>query len=575
MYVSLRGSNLRRMAGLLLVSGLVLCLNLAAQGQIPAKKAAPKKAEPASPGVVNIEEQTTLINKRLAEKWIENKFKTADRCDDFTFIRRASLDIIGRIPKMTEIDQFMNDPPSVRRSMLVDRLLQSPEYVTTWATMWTHWLMTRTGERIYREQVNLWLEEMFQQENMSFKDMVEKLITATGKTNENGAVGYILYHLGGAIPGNELAKNGQFDMVPVTSRTVRMFLGYQIQCTQCHDHPFNADWKQNHFWGVNAFFRQTERVGNPAMRAQNQMGPVQLTLKDNADFNKRGIIFFEKRNGVFLPSEPVFLDGSRLPKNAQGTRRQQLAKFITNHKNFSRAYVNRMWAHFFSRGLNAKPASDDFGEHNEVIHDELLTELGDAFAKAGYNPRSLIRWICNSEAYNLKVTANKTNDQPEAEAYFSRMLLKSMSPEQLLESLITATKPEVGQNAAALKKFREDWMNRLVVNFGDDEGNEGNYNGTVVQALLMMNGRDINEAISNEKSGRVQEAVRKTTGKRPKVTMDYIFLATLNRPATQKEYSQIIQKVPLRNRLKDQTPTAPLQDLFWALLNCNEFFLNH
>ena len=126
MYLSLRGSSLRPMAGLCLVGGLILGLNLGAQGQAPAKKAAPKKAEPASPGIANIEEQTTLINKRLAEKWIENKIKPADRCDDFTFIRRASLDIIGRIPKLTEIEQFMNDPASVRRSMLVDRLLKAP-----------------------------------------------------------------------------------------------------------------------------------------------------------------------------------------------------------------------------------------------------------------------------------------------------------------------------------------------------------------------------------------------------------------------------------------------------------------
>ena len=93
-----------------------------------------------------------------------------------------------------------------------------------------------------------------------------------------------------------------------------------------------------------------------------------------------------------------------------------------------------------------------------------------------------------------------------------------------------------------------------MVNFGDDEGNEVNYNGTIVQALLMMNGHDINEAISNEKSGRVQEAVRKTAGQKPKVTMDYLFLSTLNRPATQKEFSQILQKVPLRGRLRGPEP---------------------
>jgi hypothetical protein len=520
------------------------------------------------------DEATNAINKHLANAWQANKITPAEKCSDYEFIRRASLDIIGRIAKLDEIEKYMKDPPSVRRTMLVDRLLASPEYSEYWGTIWTHWLMTRTGDRLYKDQVKLWLTEQFEAPNTSIKALATELIGAKGKSNDNGAVNYILAHLGGTNPPNETAKEGQFDMVPITSRTVRLFLGYQIQCTQCHDHPFNADWKQKHFWGVNAFFRQTQRAGNPQMQQQQGMPRPQLTLSDNPTFNKSGIIFFEKRSGVFLPSEPVFLDGSRIPKSTgEKTRREILAQFVTSHKNFSRAYVNRMWAHFLGRGMNIKPAFDDFGEHNEVVHEELLNDLGDHFTKANYNPRTLIRWICNSEAYQLRAVANKTNDQPEMEPYASRMMLKSMSPEQLLESLIVATRPGVANNEKELTKFREDWMNRLVVNFGDDEGNEGTFNGTVVQALLMMNGRDINMAISNQQSGTVQAAMKFKSGKQ---TMDYLFLAALNRPATQKEYQQVLQKLPLAGgRIKDTDAAGPLQDLFWALLNCNEFILNH
>ena len=82
--------------------------------------------------------------------------------------------------------------------MLVDRLLKSPEYQQNWATIWTWWLMTRTGDRLYRDQIHLWLEELFEQDAVSIKDMAEKLITATGKTNDNGAVNYILANLGGS-----------------------------------------------------------------------------------------------------------------------------------------------------------------------------------------------------------------------------------------------------------------------------------------------------------------------------------------------------------------------------------------
>jgi len=581
--VSLRAAGL----GLLAV-GLFLGLNLVAAGQPPKGKADKDKADKApaaekkdtpkseNPGIVNIEEPTNIINKHLAEAWQANKLTPADKCSDYEFIRRASLDIIGRIAKLDEIDRYMKDPPSVRRQMLVDRLLASPEYVEYWSTIWTHWLMTRTGETLYRDQIKLWLSEQFEAEDFSVRKMAEELLTAKGKSNENGAVNYILAHLGGPNGGNNpnpqvLEKEGQFDMVPITSRTVRLFLGYQIQCTQCHDHPFNADWKQKHFWGVNTFFRQVQREGNPQMQQQANMPRPQLTLKDNNTFNKSGIIFFEKRSGVFLPSEAVFLDGSRLPKGSmqQLNRREELAKFIVNNKNFSRAYINRMWGHLFGRGLNVKPAFDDFGEHNDVVHEEMLNELADAFIKGGYSPRKLIRWIAASEAYQLRAVANKTNDQPEAEAYMSRMMLKAMSPEQLLESLIVATRPSAAKDEKELTKFRADWMSRLVVNFGDDEGNEGNFSGTVVQALLMMNGRDINQAISKE-SGTVQRAMKFTKGKE---TTDYLFLATLNRPATPKEYQQILGRLAMR--IKDSDNAGPLQDLFWALLNCNEFFLNH
>jgi hypothetical protein len=278
---------------------------------------------------------------------------------------------------------------------------------------------------------------------------------------------------------------------------------------------------------------------------------------------------------VFLPSEPIFLDGRRIPAGGQLTRREMLANFVTSHKNFNQAAVNRMWGHLFGRGMNVKPAADDFGEHNEVVHPELLAKLGEAFAGTGaHDQRKLIKWMCSSEAYNLKSIANSSNIPSEAEPYFARMQLKMMSPEQLLESLITATKSG-GDNAdvkEAQRNLRNQWMAVLVRNFGDDEGNEVSYNGTILQALLMMNGRDLNAAIATNGSGTVKEAMKFKTGKQ---TMDYLFLATLNRPATQKEYSQVVSRLPLAGgRIKDDG-AGPLQDLFWALLNCNEFILNH
>jgi hypothetical protein len=541
---------------------------------------------PGSSGFATFEEPTRLINDYLSKAWKENSLTPAPRCDDYEFIRRASLDIIGRIATPAEIDRYMKDPKETRRGLLLDRLLYdkeggkegsaamkgNPDYASNWATLWTNWMMTRTGTTLYRRQIHLWLQDYFEAESQSYKSMVEQVVTAKGKTNDNGAVNYILAHLGGPNPGGRQAQDGAFDVVPITARTVRLFLGYQIQCTQCHDHPFNADWKQKHFWGVNTFFRQIARDGQPGMQNNNQMMQNQvLTLRDDPNYNAKGIVFYEKRNGVFLPSEPVFLDGRRIPAGGQGNRREELSKFIISHKNFNPAIVNRYWGHLFGRGMNVKAAADDFGEHNELVHPELLAKLGEAFATKGdHDPRRLIKWLCSSDAYNLKSVANSTNLAAEADPYFSRMQLKMMTPEQLLESLIAATKPAGANNEevrTAQQQLRTQWMNVLVRNFGDDEGNEVSYNGTILQALLMMNGRNLNDAINTGGSGTVKDALKKGS---PKGIMDYLFIATLNRPTTQKEYNSLYQKVSAGPK-----GDSALQDLFWALLNCNEFILNH
>src|SRR5436305_797265 len=121
-----------------------------------------------------------------------------------------------------------------------------------------------------------------------------------------------LPHLGEALPAGKQDEDGHFDVVPVTSRTARLFLGLQTQCVQCHDHPFNPEWKQQAFWGVNVFFRQVKRDGTPNMMRNNQAGVSVLTLGDDAAVNKEGLISYEKRSGAVYYTKPLFLDGRKV-----------------------------------------------------------------------------------------------------------------------------------------------------------------------------------------------------------------------------------------------------------------------
>ena len=565
---------------------------------------------------VSAQAQIDYINQVLESAWKENKIIPAERCSDYEFIRRASLDIIGRIARLDEIAEFLRDPAERRRSRLIERLLKSSDYATNWANIWTVLLITRTGApKAYQDQMRDWLMDKFTERSKSdaagdpyrpdWSKIATELLTAEGETSENGAVNFVLAHLGEELK-RDSAVGGRYDMVPLTSRTTRLFLGLRTQCVQCHDHPFQGEWLQQHFWGINAFFRQVETNGRPTMMAPKKKGKEpgvpKFVVRDSPNLNVKGIVPYERRSGVLLFTDAKFLDGRKMPavkdvpltltsppggegKVRGTTRRAELAKFIVTSPYFAKAYVNRTWAHFLGRGFT-KDAVDDFGEHNPVAHPELLDKLAEDWAKCdNHDPKVLIRWICNSRAYGLASTANATNDKPEDEAHFARVLLKVMTPEQLFDSLMTATEARVGQVKTTREELRKSWLDKLIINFGDDEGNEGSFNGTVVQALMLMNGADINNAIMDKETGTAALVMKRyppsnavTAGR----AMDLLFKAALGRPPTAKELNRILDARTYSFRPGVPVPRDPVafwtayyQDVFWALLNSNEFILNH
>jgi hypothetical protein len=605
-HTSTRGWQPRRalflMAGLVLAGGVLIH---ATPAQPPRKdkdkppiariddKIAPRQKAITLPrdATSDVVEMVGLINSKLEESWKENKLTPSAVCSDHEFLRRASIDIIGRIATPKEMEQFENDlkDPSKRpyaRSLLIDRLLASLDYPRHWANVWTNWLLSRSGtfgRGKYHEDLATWMEDKFAL-NRPHHEIVRGLLTASGPSQNtkkgeenvegNPAVLFILAHVGEAVPQNRRAEDGQFEMVPITSRITRMFLGVQTQCTQCHDHPFDPGLKQDHFWGINAFLRQVGRNGTPPQAGMRRMGGYPMLELVDTNLNKGAVVAFEKRNGVVREIKPTFLDGKRA--NPEMNRREELARMVVESPNFPRATVNRMWSVFFGKGF-CNPV-DDFNEQNPVSNPELLKELGEKFKHYGNDMKKLIRWICNSEAYNLSCAANATNDKQEHEVLFSRMLLKAMAPEVLFESLMVATQSSAGKDTR--QEQRNNWLDSLVTNFGDDEGNEANFNGSVVQALMMMNGKDINAAIE-DKGGAVASAMKKSTV--PGIRVNELYRVALNRPVDtvkkdkngQTELQRVLEKFELRPRFRDKEQQDRYEDLLWGLLNSNEFILNH
>jgi hypothetical protein len=504
------------------------------------------------------------------------------------------------------------------------------EFGNNWANLWNTLLLTRRGVgKLYQQQMHSWLEDKFIEKvgadgkvgyAPDWSQIVTEILTATGQTNENGAVNFILAHMGERVTEKQY---GDWDFVPVTSRTTKLFLGQRTQCVQCHDHPFNGDWEQKHFWGINAFFRQTTASGRPGMAMQKKKGVdgLQFRVSDNKDMNGKGIVSFERRSGVVLFTDATYLDGSKINGEKQtGSRRAELARFVTTSPYFAKAFVNRTWEHFFGKSFT-RDGCDDFGDHNKPTehNGQLLEKLASDFVRHKHNPKDLIRWICNSRAYGLSSVANKTNDKVEDEVLFSRILLKAMSPEQLFESIMVASNPKVNQSKEARAEVREKWFEKLIANFGNDEGLEITYTGTVVQALLLMNGTDINKAIMEDKEGKVHEImVRHRPYLPPSAMPGYVpsgatvashraaatelYKAALNRVPSTDELNGILvgrqgSKIPIwvlpklqldsrgnltfdKINLRDAKVAQAFfsgfyQDMFWAMLNSNEFILNH
>ena len=497
-----------------------------------------------------------FIDRLLESSWKKAGVNPAKPATDEEYLRRVYLDLLGRIPDVQEARAFLQTRETDKREKLVDFLLEHADYPKNFATQWTILLIGRgnQGRMVDRGALSSWLRKQFAA-NRPWNDVVFDLVTAAGSNKQNGAVNYILAHL-------------EFDAVPLTSRTTRLFLGRQIQCTQCHDHPSNA-WKQGDFWGINAFFKGLKAEQKTAV---NETGLEAYDHTELRDEPSDAYVRFDKRNGLVGIAFPKFLNGQKISQGTDVIRRTELGKLIVDPKNedLSRAFVNRMWAHFLGRGF-VNPV-DDLGPHNTPSNPELLDKLAREFQETRYDVKQLIRWIMASRGYQASSVQGKGAEKEEG--LFNFMQLRPMSPEQLYDSLLTATDAHRAGNGVQSDQKRDAWLRQFLFAFGNDEGEETtNFQGTIPQALMMMNGELLRDALSGKPgsflAGCIEQAQRQARS--PEAYMvKQIYLAALSRYPTRKEVQQA-------GRYLASYPDSlrVLEDLFWALLNSNEFILIH
>ena len=505
------------------------------------------------------------INGQIQTGWTDNEVKPSDVADDMEWLRRVYLDIAGHIPPAAKVEAFARDKDAGKRSKVIDELLQDPGYVRNMTTVWTNVLIGRnTPDRTDRAALEKYLREGFSK-NRPWNEMVYDLVAAEGHYTENGAVNFLL----GQLQGN---ANSEDYAVEATARLTRLFLGMQVQCTQCHNHPFN-EWKQNQFWEFNSFLRQMVRIDHDKYNPKT--GQMDDDYSELAFRNFNGPVYFENRAGLVQVAYPKYMTTEVDQKSPQ--RRTELASLMTKNdstQQVAKAMVNRMWGHFFGYGFT-KPV-DDMGPHNPASHPELLDRMAAEFVKSGYDIKQLCRWICNTEAYNLTSQFNPKNsvDNPAAGevALFSHMYTKPLQVEQLYDSLIIATNANgAGQSSyEAAQKQRDQWLMEFKRIFGGADDSEPTlFSGTIPQALLMMNGPLVKSAISTE-DGSFLGTTLKSNPKNEADVVRAMYISALGRVPSKSEATSLKKTmVAYNNRLEW------LQDVYWALLNSNEFVTNH
>jgi len=485
---------------------------------------------------------TTRIDELLAADWAAVGITPAERADDAEFLRRASLDLTGCVPTVAEVRNFLADTDEQKRTRLVDRLLSSPLHAEHLATTWRHMMVPR-GSTVdgFDGQAGLqkWLRAQFAK-NLRYDQLVAELLVATGTAQDGPGLFFTAFDL----KPEELAAN-----------TARMFLGVQIECAQCHDHPFDR-WTQRDFWGYAAFFARVGRGGDMQSRSglrlvDREVGEVMLP-------------------GSAQPVVPRYPRGEVPAGDDSGTRRQQLGIWMVSRDNpfLAPAAVNRAWAHLFGQGL-VEPV-DDLSERNPASHPQLFQELSAYFIASSFDFRNLLRTLANTRAYQLASRA-QGNDTPRPETV-ARMLVKTLTPEQFYDSLQRASLAEAAGSERGVTPGFDAARQAFVEKMQTPRASHLDYDAGVAQVLRLSNGPEVTAATSGDSSGLLAALDVPVITDAERV--EILFLATLSRPPTANEMTRSLALLA-RGPSENVDRATALGDILWALVNSAEFSVNH
>jgi WD40 repeat protein len=476
----------------------------------------------------------------------------SDLCNDSEFIRRSTLDAIGRLPTIDETRAFLSDRGPMKRERWIERLLVDPAYADYWANKWAD-LLRPNPDRVGVKSIfvlDQWLRESFRQ-NKPFDQFARDILTAEGTNHRDGPA--VVYRDRREPPDR-------------TTLFSQLFLGTRMECAKCHHHP-NERWSQDDFYQFAAFFGPIKQKGaglSPPISA----GTEEFFFEPGAGEVKHPV------TGATMQPRPPDAPAFKIADKKDP--RLELTDWLVNPKNpfFARAAVNRVWAVFFGRGF-VEPV-DDFRSSNPIVNEPLLQALADDFTTNGYDLKKLMRRIMQSRLYRLSSIATEFNLADTKN--FSRSYRRRLPAEVLLDAVNDVTEATDQFNGCPPDtRAIQTWSYKVSSQFMDafsrpnpstDCPCERDMKTSVVQSLHMMNSKPLQEKLART-DGRVRKLADSKLS--PEEIVGDLYLAAFCRAPTPSELS--IARAAYQ--AKGATRQTATEDVLWALLNSPEFVFNH
>jgi hypothetical protein len=508
--------------------------------------------------------KNNFIDEHVFRKLADLRIEPSEACTDEQFIRRVFLDAIGTLPTAAEVRAFLADKSPAKRTKLIDAALDRPEFVDFWAMQLAELVQNRKerdhdvrGSKGVRS-LHQWLREQVAR-NRPWDELVRDLLTVTGETDTQPAVGYYIVTVG---------EERESHRSPLVASAAQTFLGTRIGCAQCHNHPLER-YTQDDYYHFAGFFSRVRLD-----RKDPKMGPTKLTVSAaDPNQNKNPVGVVQPRTGEFLKPQP--LDRIALPVAPAQDPRGVLAAWVTDPKNehFAGAMVNRLWAHFFHAGL-VEPI-DDLRASNPPSNPALFKALTEEFVRSKFDRKHVMRLILNSRAYQLSSKTRPGNAKDNR--FYSHYYARRLPAEVLLDAIcqVTGVPERFEGYPAGIRAVQvpdPSVKSPFLSLFGRSErvtacACERSGDVNLSHALVLMSG-PVTQGRIDDPQGRLTPLLK------AKMTddelIDELFVSALGALPSAAERQALHvqrQRSPDRGRF--------FGDLAWALLNSQRFLFNY